>query len=68
MNAPAKPRNLVVERLRDAVREAYPPGRATVRTADLEWILQQAEVGSIHAQKRAEAELELEHLRARSAT
>lgn len=36
-------KNLVIERLRDAVRDAYPPGQATVRTRDLEWLLNQVD-------------------------
>jgi len=36
-------KNLVIERLRDAVSEAYPPGQTTVRTADLEWLLNQVD-------------------------
>lgn len=36
-------KNLVIERLRDAVRDAYPPGQTTVRTVDLAWLLAQVE-------------------------
>jgi hypothetical protein len=32
-------KNLVIERLRAAVEDAYPPGQTTVRTVDLEWLL-----------------------------
>lgn len=33
----------MIERLRDAVREAYPPGQTVVRTRDLEWLLDQVD-------------------------
>lgn len=36
-------KNLVIERLRDAVRDAYPPGQTVVRTRDLEWLLNQVD-------------------------
>lgn len=45
-------KNLVIERLRDAVRDAYPPGQTTVRTADLEWLLNMHDL-----QTKTEAEL-----------
>lgn len=36
-------KNLVIERLRAAVQDAYPPGQTTVLTKDLEWLLNQVD-------------------------